>query len=984
MFGGSIIDGANNTDDAYSWNPWTQSFRKIASFGQSYDRVVAANGVNVLVAVQSGRTLSYSLLTLSLLWLPPAFPARLDSDESVVSVVTTLLYTTVMIKSTSNDYRFLHHITLTGINLLFQPSFPSSCSKDSPMLFSDGVTAYLACADKSNGRTLLYSLDDVLLIWYKSSISAFPYSVIKNPACTWLGQALGTFYFLNNNGSVYRLRSSSGIEAAESSIAGGVYSPTCFTNGDKMYFFDPLSDLSTRRDLNYLTTDDNLGISDCGGILLCKLQLLEPICSLLCNVVDAVLDLAGGLLNIVTGLLLDILGDLLCSDDTIITINIARSNDSFTFGGINVNGSVRAAGRLVLNFTDYDLPENANFTVGPLISYRSNWVGDFGIVLIFDGQYINNGSISNTLENYTSSATDLRSVDKRASTRCQPKSTPIRGPGTYSVQVSNPCTLSEDGGSAGTNSEEGAQDPNHLDNGVGSSQVGVIAGSVVGGVAGVAGTVGVVAILFFVVVRRRQKRQDNLVDLASQADFKLKKHELKDVEIHERLGAGSFGEVFVGIWNGNKVACKKTKEEDAKEFENEIATLSEVVHPNIVQYYGSTNVEGHLWLVMEYMSYGSLDNIIKKNALKLGTLVDIARQACAGMLHLSLKNIIHRDLALRNVLVCQGDKRQLRVKLADFGMSRSSSTGHYTSSNTIFPLKWCSVEVLEYNQFSSASDVWAFGILLWELFSDAQEPYPDQTPQKAAKAVVGGYRMTIPSHVPKALADLMARSWALKVTDRPTFQEFSECLQQCSIDHPKPEEDLNLKERPISVAIKASALAPMATRYESMSRQSSTSSISVYSSPSASQYSLPGGRDSTVSQYQTPSEVFESDDDSAMRDSMASSDTYQKPSTLSNQYQAPSRSASGQYQAPSRTQSQYQTPSQNQYQAPSHGSGQYQMPQLPSRSSQYQSPSRGSQISHSSVRNEANPEGRSMSQYQMRPDRPPRRDLDKGLSTRGF
>jgi len=149
----------------------------------------------------------------------------------------------------------------------------------------------------------------------------------------------------------------------------------------------------------------------------------------------------------------------------------------------------------------------------------------------------------------------------------------------------------------------------------------------------------------------------------------------------------------------------------------------------------------------------------------------MAKDTAAGMLYLGEKNIIHRDLALRNLLVGSGtDKSRFTIKISDFGMSKITSEEYYKTQNKSIPIKWCPPEVIEYGKFSVQSDIWAFGVTMWEIFTYAKAPYYGTSNMEAAKEVIKGYRLEIPEACPKEIYKLMNDCWNVNVTERPSFE----------------------------------------------------------------------------------------------------------------------------------------------------------------------------------------------------------------------
>ncbi|XP_067839030.1 tyrosine-protein kinase Fer isoform X2 [Heptranchias perlo] len=249
----------------------------------------------------------------------------------------------------------------------------------------------------------------------------------------------------------------------------------------------------------------------------------------------------------------------------------------------------------------------------------------------------------------------------------------------------------------------------------------------------------------------------------------------EDVTLGELLGKGNFGEVFKGTLKDKTPVAVKTCKEDLPQelkikFLSEARILKQYDHPNIVKLIGVCTQRQPIYIVMELIPGGDFLSFLrkKKDELKMKQLVKMSLDAAAGMAYLEGKNCIHRDLAARNCLV--GDNNVL--KISDFGMSRQEDDGIYSSSGLKqIPIKWTAPEALNYGRYSSESDVWSYGILLWETFSLGVCPYPGMTNQQAREQVEKGYRMSAPQKCPEEIYNIMLRCWEYKPENRPNFSD---------------------------------------------------------------------------------------------------------------------------------------------------------------------------------------------------------------------
>lgn len=254
----------------------------------------------------------------------------------------------------------------------------------------------------------------------------------------------------------------------------------------------------------------------------------------------------------------------------------------------------------------------------------------------------------------------------------------------------------------------------------------------------------------------------------------------EDVILGELLGKGNFGEVFKGTLRDKTPVAVKTCKEDLPQelkikFLSEARILKQYDHPNIVKLIGVCTQRQPIYIVMELVPGGDFLSFLrkKKDDLKTKQLVKLALDAAAGMAYLEAKNCIHRDLAARNCLVGESNL----LKISDFGMSRQEDDGIYSSSGLKqIPIKWTAPEALNYGRYSSESDVWSYGILLWETFSLGVCPYPGMTNQQAREQVEKGYRMSCPQKCPEEVYKVMQRCWEYKPENRPKFSDLQKDL----------------------------------------------------------------------------------------------------------------------------------------------------------------------------------------------------------------
>ncbi|QCD91161.1 serine/threonine-protein kinase STY17 isoform X1 [Vigna unguiculata] len=251
------------------------------------------------------------------------------------------------------------------------------------------------------------------------------------------------------------------------------------------------------------------------------------------------------------------------------------------------------------------------------------------------------------------------------------------------------------------------------------------------------------------------------------------------LKYENKVGSGSFGDLYRGTYCSQDVAIKVLKPERIstdmlKEFAQEVYIMRKIRHKNVVQFIGACTRPPNLCIVTEFMSRGSLYDFLHKQrgVFKLPSLLKVAIDVSKGMNYLHQNNIIHRDLKTANLLM---DENEV-VKVADFGVARvQTQSGVMTAETGTY--RWMAPEVIEHKPYDQKADVFSFGIALWELLT-GELPYSCLTPLQAAVGVVQkGLRPTIPKTTHPRLSELLQRCWQQDPTLRPDFSEIIEILQ---------------------------------------------------------------------------------------------------------------------------------------------------------------------------------------------------------------
>uniref|UniRef100_A0A158PCU0 non-specific protein-tyrosine kinase n=1 Tax=Angiostrongylus cantonensis TaxID=6313 RepID=A0A158PCU0_ANGCA len=263
---------------------------------------------------------------------------------------------------------------------------------------------------------------------------------------------------------------------------------------------------------------------------------------------------------------------------------------------------------------------------------------------------------------------------------------------------------------------------------------------------------------------------------------------LENITLCKELGQGEFGSVWQASWKGGpngaesmQVAVKCVAPDklitSSTAFLQEAAIMTRMHHEHVVRLYGVVLDMKKVMMVSELATCGSLLECLHKPALRdsfpIHILCDYAEQIAKGMAYLESKRLIHRDLAARNVLVFSPKK----VKISDFGLSRSLGVGedYYRSefsTSLKLPIAWCAPECINFLKFTSSSDVWSFGVTLWEMFSYGEMPWNGKTGAEILYLIdQKRQHLSRPTTCPEDMYALMEECWSYTALERPTFAQ---------------------------------------------------------------------------------------------------------------------------------------------------------------------------------------------------------------------
>ena len=282
---------------------------------------------------------------------------------------------------------------------------------------------------------------------------------------------------------------------------------------------------------------------------------------------------------------------------------------------------------------------------------------------------------------------------------------------------------------------------------------------------------------------------DMFVNLRDAVRHFAKEVNNSDIKIDHVIGNGEFGDVCKGTLNQDghliEVALKTLKpdvpDKHKLDFYREASVMGQFDDENIIRLLGVT-LQHPVMIVTPFMSNGSLDVFLQngKQNLTLEQQGNLALGVASGMVYLSSISFVHRDLAARNVLVTH----DMTPKIIDFGLSRETKEDIYTMSlGGLVAVRWTALEAILYKRFNSASDVWSFGVLLWEIMSFAAKPYEGIELVPLVRQLGTGYRMSAPANCPEQIYQLMSSCWLQDPDQRPKFSQIHLSLKKMIESH---------------------------------------------------------------------------------------------------------------------------------------------------------------------------------------------------------
>ena len=261
------------------------------------------------------------------------------------------------------------------------------------------------------------------------------------------------------------------------------------------------------------------------------------------------------------------------------------------------------------------------------------------------------------------------------------------------------------------------------------------------------------------------QKDDQTVNLPSQK-WEI---ERRKISLVAKLLEGEFSEVWEGLWNGTKrVTVKICKPQMTPSHFLYMASLLIKLHntSGVIQLYGLCSKNEPVWIITESTTRGSLLNYLHAAQPPLPKVSHMVKEVVLGMTYLEMNNIIHRDLAARNILI--GD--DLCCKVANFEMAKEESNTFEACNETRITYRWTAPEAAIQKIYSIKSDVWSFGMVLYEMTTHGLPPYPGTADDEVLNLLQSGYHMPRPDKCPERLHDIMLGCWRQEPENRYTFK----------------------------------------------------------------------------------------------------------------------------------------------------------------------------------------------------------------------
>ncbi|TSK34781.1 Focal adhesion kinase 1 [Bagarius yarrelli] len=292
--------------------------------------------------------------------------------------------------------------------------------------------------------------------------------------------------------------------------------------------------------------------------------------------------------------------------------------------------------------------------------------------------------------------------------------------------------------------------------------------------------------------------EEDTYTMPSTRDYEIQRER---IELGRCIGEGQFGDVHQGIYvcpdsPGLSVAiktCKNSSSDSVREkFLQEALTMRQFDHPHIIKLIGVIT-ENPVWIIMELCTLGELRSFlqVRKYGLDLASLILYSYQLSTALAYLESKRFVHRDIAARNVLVSSVDC----VKLGDFGLSRyMEDSSYYKASKGKLPIKWMAPESINFRRFTSSSDVWMFGVCMWEILMYGVKPFQGVKNNDVIGRIENGERLAMPHNCPPTLYSLMTKCWSYDPSKRPRFNELKTQLSTILAEEKAQQEERSRME----------------------------------------------------------------------------------------------------------------------------------------------------------------------------------------------